>query len=75
MQSKISIGDKIIFGIPYFDSFLYYRGEIMNQNNKWLSVKYSTKIETHKGYESITHTTDIPFSFVVNEKLVTIDLS
>ncbi len=66
-MQPISSGDKIIFRTQYFDSFLYHRGEVISQSDKWLSVKYSEKIETHKGYESVTHVTDIPMSFVVNE--------
>ena len=69
MQIQITIGDKILFRIPYFDSFLYYRGEVVNKNDKWLAVKYSAEVEMHNGYEKITHVTDIPFSFVVNENL------
>ena len=65
----IKIGDKILFKIPYFNSFLYHRGEVVNQNDKWLAVKYSAEVEMLKGYEKITHITDIPFSFVVNEKI------
>ena len=66
---QIKVGDKILFRIPYFDSFLYHRGEVINQNDKWLLVKYTAEVEMLKGYEKITHTTDIPFSFVVNEKM------
>lgn len=65
----VKVGDQILFRIPFFDSFLYYRGEVVNQNDKLLSVKYTTEIEILNGYEKITHITDIPFSFIVNEKM------
>ncbi|MEI7978141.1 MAG: hypothetical protein WCI53_04795 [Bacteroidota bacterium] len=66
---QIKVGDKILFRIPYFDSFLYHRGEVINQNDKWLLVKFTAEVEMLKGYEKITHTTDIPLSFVVNDKM------
>lgn len=65
MQAKLATGEKIIFGILYFENWLYHHGEILEQRNERVVVKYSAEVETHRGLEKITHSTEIPISFIV----------
>jgi hypothetical protein len=65
MKRKIAKHDKIIFGVPYFDSYLRYHGEVIDVKGERVWVRYVTEVDTHRGFEKITHTTVIPFSFIL----------
>ena len=66
MKKKLSIDCEIIFSVPYFDNFLYHRGEIIELNENSLKIKYSIEVERQSGNETITHTTEIPKSYLTS---------
>ncbi|MFN8361079.1 MAG: hypothetical protein U0264_14290 [Candidatus Kapaibacterium sp.] len=66
MNKILSIGDSIAFKVPYLDSYLQYRGEVMEIRYERVIVRYTTELDTHRGYEKFTLTTEIPLSFVVD---------
>jgi len=66
MNKILSIGDSIAFKVPYLDSYLQYRGVVTELKSERVEVRYTAELETHRGYEKITHTTEIPLSFVVD---------
>ena len=61
----VSIDENISFGVPYFESFLYHSGKIVKLKYGCVIVKYSREIETYRGFEKITQTSEIPFSCII----------
>ncbi len=66
MQTKLSSGDKIIFTMPYFESYLYHYGEILFVKDKFVGVRYFVEVETPRGFEKIILTTEILLSYIWN---------
>ena len=65
MQTKLTAGQKIIFGIPYFESSLYHHAEIIELKNENVVVIYSNRVETINGFVTITHKTEIPIEYII----------
>lgn len=59
---KIKVGQKINFGIPYFESKLKYEGEVVGFKNSNIVVTYQTSINLIPYQKQ----TEIPFSFIIN---------
>jgi hypothetical protein len=60
MQDK-----KIKFKVPYFDSFLTYKGTVLKENRLYLKVKYIAV--DYNTFEQKELTTEIPKSWVVED--------
>lgn len=67
MQIVYLPSEKIIFGIPYFDSLLYFNAEVIEQKGNLLLVEYSVDVEINIKFEKIAHTSEIPISYVINK--------
>jgi hypothetical protein len=57
--------DKVRFALPYLDSYLKFKGEIISLKMKTLEVRYKTCVGEQEPYKINILTTEIPYSFLI----------
>lgn len=63
-KDKLSVGDNVVFAIPYFESFLYHYGEVLVLKRGGLVVKYYTNVDTQMGNKRHINVTEIPITYL-----------
>jgi hypothetical protein len=57
--------DEVRFALPYLDSYLKFKGEILSLKMKTLEVRYKTCVGEQEPYKINILTTEIPYSFLI----------
>lgn len=65
-SNNLKISDEISFNLPYLEGKFKFSGEVIRIKTNTLEVKYKTSVGENDPYKINVLTTEIPFSFVIN---------
>lgn len=63
--TSLNPGDKVSFAVPYLDTYLKFKGEVISLNISTLEVIYKTSVGEQYPYKINELITEIPYSFLV----------
>jgi hypothetical protein len=57
-------GDEVSFAVPYLDTYLKFKGEVISLKMTTLEVSYKTSVGEQDPYKINKLITEIPYSFL-----------